>query len=360
MGKFYRTYEGLSYDDVLLVPRHNLIESRLDTDLTVRWYHHSRFKEESPNKLFQYHKYPVMSASMDTVTDQAMAAALGLNDCMGVIHRYQSLADRAKKAVSVPQGQVGIAIGLNDDIQEIFDSVPANILLSVDVAHGHSKAVMDYVAKLRAKLRYHQIMVGNIVTKEAAIDLARLDIDYIKVGIGSSRICSTRDVTGCGFPMVSAIMEVKEALTSSPTFRMTKKTPPMIVADGGIRNSGDIAKALAAGANMVMIGTLFAGTDEAPGTVWADKQGKFFKDFSGMASKTAQDNRGGLKPGTVAEGVTIAVPYKGAVGPIVQDLIAGLRSALTYQGAKNLHEFYETSQFIKVSPMVLTAETKVG
>jgi len=334
-NKFFSTETALTYDDVLLVPAYNGISSRTQVDLSV---------DIAGNVL----TLPFMSASMDTVTTGPMAKVLNTLGCMGIVHRFQPLKDRIEQADVSPASNlsnVGIAVGLNDDL-DVLSEVDTNVLLSLDVAHADSTHVYDYFSKLRKRCPNHVLMAGSIVTAKAAKNFDALGADVVRCGIGGGSACTTREVTGFGFPNVTAVMNIREAVNLP------------IIADGGIRKSDDIAKAIAAGASCVMMGSLLAGTDEAPGEIISTKEGRK-KVYQGMASNQAQiDWRGGLKEGTVAEGISGYVNYKGSVKGIIDQLAAGLRSSLTYAGAENLKEFYELTQFIKVTPMCLTSESK--
>ncbi len=246
---------------------------------------------------------------------------------------------------------VGAAVGVGADG---FNRAKALIeakcdFLVVDTAHGHSFAVINTVKKIRSLSKNITLVAGNIATEEAAIELAKLKVDAVKVGIGPGSICTTRVVAGIGFPQFSAIRNVKKGLKK---FKTTK-----LIADGGIRYSGDIAKALGAGADAVMIGSLLAGTDETPGEIFF-YQGRSFKSYRGMGSLSAmargsadryfqQDIKDQLK--LVPEGVEGRVPYRGPVKNIIDQLVGGLKSSMGYLGAKNLNEFKKNAKFIEIS-----------
>jgi IMP dehydrogenase len=246
---------------------------------------------------------------------------------------------------------VGAAVGVSNDGLDRADAlVEAGCdFLVVDTAHGHSQAVINTVKKIRSKNYKITLIAGNIATEQAAKDLANLNVDAIKVGIGPGSICTTRVVAGIGYPQFSAILNVKKALKN---FKNTK-----IIADGGIRYSGDIAKALGAGADAVMIGSLLAGTDETPGEMFFYK-GRSYKSYRGMGSLGAmargsadryfqQDVKDQLK--LVPEGIEGRVPYRGPVKNIIEQLIGGLKSSMGYLGAKNLNEFKKNAKFVEIS-----------
>ena len=246
---------------------------------------------------------------------------------------------------------VGAGVGITSDMMERVDAlVGAKVdVIALDTAHGHSKGVMEAVKKIKANYPDLQVIAGNIATGEAARDLIEAGVDCVKVGIGPGSICTTRVVTGVGVPQISAIVDCVE---------VAKEYGIPVIADGGIKYSGDITKALACGANVIMAGSLFAGTEESPGeTIMFE--GKQFKEYRGMGSLAS------MKSGSsdryfqndtkkfVPEGVEGRVAYKGLVGDVVYQLLGGLRSGMGYVGAANLKELYEKSKFVKISPASL-------
>ena len=246
---------------------------------------------------------------------------------------------------------VGAAVGVGKDgFNRAKALIEANCdFIVVDTAHGHSQSVINIVKKIRLLNNNITLVAGNIATAEAAIELAKLKIDAVKVGIGPGSICTTRVVAGIGYPQFSAILNVKRGLKK---FRNVK-----LIADGGIRYSGDISKAIGAGADAVMIGSLLAGTDETPGEIFF-YQGRSFKSYRGMGSISAmargsadryfqQDIKDQLK--LVPEGVEGRVPYRGPVKNIVDQLVGGLKSSMGYLGAKNLQEFRKNARFVEIS-----------
>ena len=246
---------------------------------------------------------------------------------------------------------VGAGVGITTDMMERVDAlVEAKVdVIALDTAHGHSKGVMEAVRQIKAKYKDLQIIAGNVATGEATRDLIEAGADCVKVGIGPGSICTTRVVTGVGVPQITAIIDCVKA---------AQEYGVPIIADGGIKYSGDVTKALACGASMVMAGSLFAGTEESPGeTIMFE--GKQFKEYRGMGSLAA------MKSGSsdryfqndtkkyVPEGVEGRVAYKGPVGDVIYQLLGGLRSGMGYVGAANLTELYEKSRFVKISPASL-------
>ena len=247
--------------------------------------------------------------------------------------------------------RVGAAVGVTKDtFERINELISAGAdLIVIDTAHGHSAGVMKTVKETRKKFKYAQLIAGNVGTYEAALDLINCNVNAIKVGIGPGSICTTRVIAGVGIPQISAIMN---------TYRASKKSGIPIIADGGIKQTGDVAKALAAGAHSVMIGSLFAGVDESPGETIL-YEGRSFKSYRGMGSI------GAMKEGSkdryfqdveediaklVPEGVEGRVPYKGPIGNTIYQLVGGLKSAMGYCGAKNIKSLRNNSKFVKITP----------
>ena len=246
---------------------------------------------------------------------------------------------------------VGAAVGITNDMFDRVDAlVKANVdVITVDTAHGHSKNVLSSIKNIKEKYPDIQIIAGNIATAEAAHDLIEAGADAIKVGIGPGSICTTRVVTGIGVPQITAIINcVEEA----------KKHNIPVIADGGIKYSGDITKALACGASVVMAGSLFAGTEESPGETILF-EGRQYKEYRGMGSLAAMKDGSGdryFQTNTkkyVPEGVEGRVAYKGPVGEVVYQLLGGLKSGMGYVGSKDLNELYEKAKFVKISPASL-------
>jgi IMP dehydrogenase len=250
--------------------------------------------------------------------------------------------------------RVGAAVGVTPDIVERIDALKnAGVdVISIDTAHGHSKGVIDAAKRVKKKFPELELVVGNIATGEAAKDLAKIGADAVKVGVGPGSICTTRVVAGVGLPQLSAVFEAAKALKGSGT-----KT----IADGGIRFSGDIVKALAAGADSVMIGSLLAGTEEAPGEIII-YEGRRFKSYRGMGSIEAmeegskdryfQDVEDDIKK-LVPEGISGRVPFKGSVGEVLYQLVGGLKAGMGYCGAKNLDKL-KNAKFVKITAAGVT------
>ena len=331
--------EALTFDDVLLLPKYSeVLPSK--TNITL----------QLTKKISL--KVPFLTSAMDTVTESKMAMAIATEGGMGIIHRNLDMKKQAFEVKKVKNKKllVGAAIGTN---QEDLDRARLLIsngvdLIVIDTAHGHSKKVLQTLLKIKKITKTVPVCVGNIATGEAAKKLYNSGADIIKVGIGPGSICTTRMVAGIGVPQISAIMEVKKAL-----FKRNVK----IISDGGIKFSGDIAKALAAGADAIMMGSIFAGTDESPGKKFKIN-GKFYKQYRGMGSIGAMSAGSANryfqknfkdKSKFVPEGVEGRVEYKGKVSKIIYQLQGGLRSSMGYIGAKNLKEINKKAKFIKIT-----------
>ncbi len=331
--------ESLTFDDVLLLPQYsNVLPSATDISLNLT------------NKINL--KVPFLSSAMDTVTESKMAIAIAKAGGIGIIHRNLNIKNQTREIIKVKKKNlfVGAAVGTNIEDIDRAKSLIANgcDLIVIDTAHGHSEKVIKTLSKLKKINKSVPICVGNIATGDAAKKLYNSGADIIKVGIGPGSICTTRMVAGIGVPQISAIMEVKKVLRN-------KKIK--IISDGGIKFSGDIAKALAAGADAIMMGSIFAGTNESPGKKFKIK-GKVYKHYRGMGSIGAMSSGSANryfqknfkdKSKFVPEGVEGRVEYKGNVSKIIFQLKGGLRSSMGYIGAKNLKQISKNAKFIKIT-----------
>ena len=329
--------EALTFDDVLLLPRFSNILPA-DTNISLDLSKNIKLKS------------PFLSSAMDTVTESLMAIAMSESGGIGVIHRNLDKQSREVAKVKKKNLLVGAAIGTtHEDLNRAKFLVDSGVdLIVIDTAHGHSEKVLKTLSKIKKKNFKIPICVGNIATGEAAKRLHNSGADIIKVGIGPGSICTTRMVAGIGVPQITAIMEVTEALKG-------KKTK--IISDGGIKFSGDIAKALAAGADAIMMGSIFAGTEESPGKKFKIKN-KYYKQYRGMGSigamSAGSSNRYFQKnykdkSKFVPEGVDGRVEFKGNVSKIIHQLKGGLRSSMGYVGAKKLNDLKKKAKFIKIT-----------
>ena len=319
--------EGITFDDVLLMPAYSEVLPR-EVSLQGRFSKHISLG------------IPFASAAMDTVTEAPMALAMAREGGIGVIHKNMS-AERQAAGLPVAAG-VGITPDVLDRVKLLADAGVDAVVL--DSAHGHSKGVIDALKAIKTAFPGLDVVVGNIATAAAAKDLIAAGADGLKVGIGPGSICTTRIVAGVGVPQLPAIADVAEVAGD--------RVP--VIADGGLRYSGDVVKALAAGAHCVMCGSMFAGTDEAPGEV-VEVDGVKMKGYRGMGSIDAMQNgsadryfqKGAKK--LVPEGVVARVPYKGPVADVLYQLTGGLRSGMGYCGAANLAALHK-ARFVKISP----------
>ena len=332
--------DGLTFDDVLIVPKRSSVRSRRDVTLRTRLVGDLTLE------------LPIISANMDTVTELPMATAMAEVGGMGVIHRFVEDPETHAEWVSQTPGHRFLAIGVKASDVEKMRMVEDLDGVVIDVAHGHSDRVTETIAAVRERHPQLWIVAGNVATAEGAWDLLEAGAHAIKVGVGPGAVCTTRIVTGCGVPQLTAVLKVRAAIDRWWDAERRKagprvEHPPALIADGGIRNSGDIAKALVAGADTVMIGSLFAGTDEAPGAVIREN-GQAFKLYRGMASQGAMERVGSDR---TPEGVSTLIPHKGSVKTLVTQLEGGIRSALSYCNSASIADLHEqTIELVKVSP----------
>lgn len=326
--------KGYSFDDVLIIPKYNKIYSRKDVSLKT--------------KVTRNHwiDIPILAANMDTVCESEMAIALGKLGGLGVIHRFLTIEEQTEEVRKVKENNllIAAAIGVKDLESRVKSLVGAGAnILVIDVAHGHSKRVGKAVDYLKENYPDIDIMAGNIATKDAAEYFLHKKADAVKVGIGPGSLCTTRLMAGAGVPQLTAIMDVYEA---------TKGKIP-ICADGGIKKPADIVKAIGAGADTVMLGNLLAGTYETPGEI-IEKEGKKLKKYRGSASYSASVKKAEIngdadtRPISV-EGEETYIPYKGNVNPIIEKLLGGLASGMTYIGAGKMEEIIANADFIEMT-----------
>jgi IMP dehydrogenase len=318
----------LTFDDVLVVPTRSDIRSRRDPSLQTQFT--KNFSIDTP----------IISANMDTVTEEQMALVMAQLGGVGILHRFVSIENQVAMVRELKKNNVKIiaaSIGVSDDFKERAAKLVAEgcNLLTLDIAHGHSIQMIETLKWVKDQFAGVDVIAGNMATPEAAVDLIEAGADAIKVGIGPGSMCTTRIITGCGIPQLTAIALCAEVARA-------KGVP--VIADGGIRTSGDIFKAFAAGADTVMLGSMLAGTIETPGEI---KNGK--KQYRGMASKAAQVSwRGGVPEGMAPEGESTQVTVKGHVKDVIMELTGGIRSGMSYINAASLREISEKAQFIEM------------
>ncbi len=318
--------KALSFDDVLLVPKASDIKSRSEVDLSGK----------IGNASFSL---PIISSPMDTVTESEMAAVMYDRGGLGIVHRYNTIEEQCDIIKDSELRVVGAAVGASGDFEErawkLYDAGVR--VMCVDIAHGHHTLMKNTIQLLKANFGDEvAIIAGNVATPEGYQDLAEWGADAVRVGIGGGSICSTRIQTGHGMPTFQSVYDCAQTDCDIP-----------IIADGGIKSAGDIVKALAAGADFAMLGSLLAGTDESPGESFLSADGKQYKVYRGMASVEAQKAwRGEARS---LEGVSTTIPHKGSVLSILDNLRQNIRSGLSYSGCRNIREFQSKGQFIQQS-----------
>lgn len=355
---------GITFDDVLLIPGYSDF-SRADIDLSTQLTKKISLAS------------PFVSAPMDTVTESKLAIALAEQGGIGIIHRNLPINEQANQVAEVVMHNhmVGAAIGAGTGFEERAKAlVEAGIsIIVIDSAHGNTKPIIETIHYIKKNFPNLQIIAGNIATKEGAENLIKAGADALRVGMGPGAICTTRIISGMGVPQLTAIMD---------TYSVAKKQGVPIIADGGIKYSGDMVKAFAAGASTVMMGSYFAGAIESPGKVHeltpeqvpsrfksslSKKQKTYpFKEYRGMGSVAAMQEGARIKSEDefhgktykdrvlVAEGVESLTPIKGTVKDIVEQAIGGIRSGMYYVGVKTIQELREKGRFMQITQASLT------
>lgn len=313
----------LTFDDVLLIPNMSDIETRETIDTSVSF-------------LGLDLKIPIVSANMDYVTGAQMANAMFRNGGLGILHRFHRSPEEEDAEIGSLDYPAFISVGIRNGPQEVLDKIAtySPYGVCIDVAHGHHSNVLDLIEEIKKAFPKVYVIAGNVVTKWGYFALAGVGADAVKIGIGPGSTCTTREVTGVGYPQFSAILEIAAVKSSGVP----------VIADGGIKNSGDIVKALAAGADMVMLGSLLAGSEECPGERRVDSYNRRWRPFRGQSSFGTNGEK------FVPEGISGWVEEKGPVSEVLRKLVAGIKSGMSYVGATTLQELVEYAYFVKVSP----------
>ena len=327
---------GITYDDVLLVPQYSDIISRREVDLTTNF---GKGIELS---------LPIIASPMDTVSEADMAGNLNELGGLSIIHRYNTVEEQTAMIASLGKKVlVGAAVGVLDDYMDRSRAaIEAGAkVICIDVAHGHHVLVKRAIQSIRELVGDDiHIMAGNVATLEGFNDLADWGANSIRCNIGGGSICTTRIQTGHGVPGLETIFQCAQSDRDAK-----------IIADGGIKNSGDIVKAFAAGADAIMLGSLLAGTDCSPGTIFKTETGELRKTYRGMASAAAQrDWRGRVSS---CEGISSSVPYRGKLADVIKELERGIRSGLSYSGARSIRELQAAAQWMQQSNAGATEST---
>ncbi|MBE0616269.1 MAG: GMP reductase [Burkholderiales bacterium] len=327
----------LDFKDVLIRPKRSALPSRLEVDITREF----SFKH-SGNR---YHGVPVIAANMDTVGTFEMARALRPFGMSAALHKHYDGEQLVAffKALK-PKSNAFYSLGITKGDLDKFDRVikqAGNAIryVCIDVANGYSETFVEFVARFRRAYPKLTLMAGNVVTGEMTEELILSGVDIVKVGIGPGSVCTTRTMTGVGYPQLSAVIECADAAHG---------LGGRICADGGCTSPGDVAKAFGGGADFVMLGGMLAGHDECAGEI-VDRDGGRYKRFYGMSSRAAMEKYvGSVAHYRAAEGKEVLVPYRGPVDKAVQEILGGLRSACTYVGARTLRELTKRTTFVRV------------
>ncbi|CAF0996429.1 unnamed protein product [Rotaria sp. Silwood1] len=329
----------LDFKDVLIRPKRSTLKSRADVDLTREFiFRHSK-------KI--YDGIPIIASNMDTVGTFEMAIQLSKLKLFTTVHKHYTV-DEWKVFATENNGilqNVAISTGMTENdfkkLRDIINAIPELDYICVDVANGYSEHFVEFVRLVRKEFPNKTIFAGNVVTGEMVEELILSGADIVKCGIGPGSVCTTRLKTGVGYPQLSCILECADAAHGLGGH---------IVSDGGCTSPGDVAKAFGAGADFVMLGGMLAGHDESGTGEIIERNGRKYKLFYGMSSKTAMDKHsGGVAEYRASEGKTVEVPYRGSVIGTAQDILGGVRSCCTYVGAGKLKELSRRTTFIRVS-----------
>ena len=339
----------LDFKDVLIRPKRSTLASRKEVDIR------REFKFKWSQRTFS--GVPVIAANMDSVGTMAMAKAFieNGNGLSVALHKHYPLEELISFYEENGNENVWYSIGVTDKDEEKLDAFLTSDVqksgkgidkLCIDVANGYSEPFVDFVKKIREKLPDTTIMAGNVVTGEMVEELVLSGADVVKVGIGPGSVCTTRKMTGVGYPQLSAVIECADAAHG---------LKGLVCADGGCVVPGDLAKAFGGGADFVMLGGMLAGHDQSEGELIETDDGRKFMSFYGMSSKTAMDKHsGGVAEYRASEGKTVQVPYKGDVADTLQGILGGMRSACTYVGAVKLKELSKRTTFVRVTQQLNT------
>ena len=336
----------IGFDDIILVPQYSDIKSRSEIDTSVQVINHS--EDNTIN-----FKIPIISSPMSTVTEAHMCNAMRSQGGLGIIHRYNSIEYQAKLLSFVNDNETkSAAIGVSGDYKERLSALVEKGLriVCIDIAHGDHELMETAIDFVKTEYPDLFVIAGNVASGVAYKNLAKFGADAVRTSVGSGSICTTRIQTGHGVPTLHAVIECSKARQEmiNDTASWSENSIPYIIADGGIKNSGDVVKSLAAGADFVMLGSMLSGTKETPGKIIFNDKNKKVKRYNGMASKVAQKDWKGSY--SSIEGVSSIVSYKGTVSRIVNEIMSNVRSGMSYSGARSLNEFREKSIAYRQTP----------
>jgi GMP reductase len=332
----------LDFKDVLIRPKRSTLSTRSNVDIAREF----RFRHTQ----LEYHGVPIIAANMDTTGTFEMARALGAFELSTALHKHYAVDElvgffRGLERKTAAFFSMGIARADEEKFHKVMEAAGSGEnstirCVCIDVANGYTESFVRFVAKVREKFPHLVIMAGNVVTGEMTEELILSGADIVKVGIGPGSVCTTRKMTGVGYPQLSAIIECADAAHGLEGH---------ICADGGCATPGDVAKAFGGGADFVMLGGMFAGHDECAGEI-VEREGQKFQRFYGMSSRAAMEKySGGVAEYRAAEGKEVLVPFRGPVAGTAQEILGGVRSACTYVGARRLRELSKRTTFVRVS-----------
>jgi IMP dehydrogenase len=327
--------KAISFDDIILVPQHSDIKSRSEIDTSVRIQHE--------NKKEIKFSIPIISSPMSTVTEAHMCNAIRSQGGLGIIHRYNSIEYQARLLSFVNDTEAkSAAIGVTGDYKERLAALVEKGLniVCIDIAHGDHIMMEKAIEFIRSEYNDLFVIAGNVASASAYKRLAYAGAHGVRTSVGSGSICTTRIQTGHGMPTLQAVIDITEARKDLINTDDNVVTP-FVIADGGIKNSGDIVKSLAAGADFVMLGSMLSGTKETPGKIILNSEGKKIKRYNGMASKLAQKNWKGSY--SSIEGVSSYVPYKGTISKVINEIMSNVRSGMSYTGSRTLKSLRDDS-----------------
>ena len=332
----------LDYCDVLIRPKRSVIESRKDAVLE------REFIFNNGNK---WKGVPIAAANMDTVGTINVAKVLSSYSMLTCLSKHHGGDINSSDIMNYDRENMALSFGLKDRDMLIYDewaheASHEHPFFCLDVANGYTQKFIDFVKEIRERWPQKTLIAGNVVTAEMTEALLLAGADIIKVGIGPGSVCTTRKITGVGYPQLSAVIECADAAHGMGGY---------IMADGGCQSPGDVAKAFGAGADFVMLGGILAGHDECAGEVVTEDSGASYKVFYGMSSDTAMNkHNGGVATYRASEGKTVKVPYRGALDNTIQQILGGIRSACTYTGAKNIKQLPKCTTFVRVNRQLNT------